>query len=94
MQFKQVAAVQREALSELAQRSLDSLDDPGYLESLPEYKAVREGIEERYKKVTGLQGAQMKAEAAFSLRRLDDKVKYSDREFKVSHVARLDTSEF
>lgn len=86
MQFRQVAAVQREALTELSQRSLESLDDPGYLESLPEFKEVTEAVEARYKKVIGLQEARMKHEAAFSQRRLDDNVRYSDREFKVSLV--------
>jgi hypothetical protein len=89
LQFRQVAAVQREALTELSQRSLESLDDPGYLESLPEFKEVTEAVEERYKKVTGLQDAQMKHEAAFSLLQLEDRVKYSDREFKVGLVPLL-----
>jgi hypothetical protein len=88
-QFKQVAAIQKDALSELALKSLDSIEDLEYLRSLPEFKEVTNALIERHKKVTARHESRMKTEVASTHRQLKDKVIFRNREFKVSPFAYL-----
>lgn len=90
-QFKQVAAVQKEGLTELAQKSLESLEDPKYHEILPEYVETTKALNERYRRVIDVYEARMKIEVAFALRQLEAKVNYKQREFKVSPSVVLKT---
>jgi hypothetical protein len=43
-QFKQVAAIQKDGLSELALKSLHSIEDFAYLRSLPEFDEVTDAL--------------------------------------------------
>jgi hypothetical protein len=88
-QFKQVAAIQKDALSELALKSLESAEDLEYLRSLPEHEEVTNALLERHKKITTQHEARMKIEVASANRQLKNKFIYINREFKVSPSVRF-----
>ena len=88
-QFKQVAAIQKDALSELALKSLESAEDLEYLRSLPEFEEVTNGLLERHKNVTAQNEARMKSDVAFANHQLMNKFIYTNREFKVSPTSHL-----
>lgn len=91
-QFKQVAAIQKEALSELALKSLESAEDLEYFRALPEFREVTSGLLERYRKVTTQNQARMKSDVAFANRQLKNNFIYTSRGFKVSAYAPLTLS--
>jgi hypothetical protein len=90
-QFKQVAALQKEALAELSLKSLQSLEDFALFQSLPEFKETTDALTQRFKKATALLDARQRLEAALVNQQLKDAVIYRHREFRVSklvHVCR------
>lgn len=88
-QFKQVAAIQKDGLSELALKSLHSIADFAYLRSLPEFDEVTDSLVDRYKKITACHDARMRIEVSAANQQLKDAVIYRNREFKVSPRIRL-----
>jgi hypothetical protein len=88
-QFKQVAAIQKDALSELSLKSLEAIEDFDYLRTLPEFDRVTDGLIERHEKVTARHEARMKIEVAAAKQQLMDGLIYRNREFKVSPLVPL-----
>lgn len=83
-QFKQIAAIQKEGLTELANKSLESIEDLEYLKSLPEFEEVAHALVEQHKKVTSQLEAQLQTDVAFARNQLSDKIFYRKREYRVS----------
>lgn len=88
-QFKQVAALQKEALSELSLKSLQSLEDFAYLKSLPEFEETTNALAKRLRKATVLHEGRKKLEAALINQQLKDAIIYRNREFKVSPLVHV-----
>ena len=88
-QFKQVAAIQRDALSEVSSKSLELIEDIDYLRSIPEFEAVTDELIERHKKVMARHEAEAKIEVAAANQQLMDGLIYRNRAFKVSPLVPL-----
>jgi hypothetical protein len=81
--YKQVALKQRAALEILAEKSLDSLSDPNYHKTLPEFDEVTTALKTRYEKVVDRLDAQLKVQQEFLRSQLVMKEEYENKKYQV-----------